>query len=721
MRLFITSLLFLAIPLLAADKELERRQQADSLLRQWQEGKSDGKKLLQFCDKMPPGEADGWRAAAAQLLNKDNADASLALSLLALQSKGSADRYAAEIAKGKLPKESPQAQQRKRAATFLAILPLNSWPEIKFGAAASWGTALLHLASSAPDPQMLTQCQLLSSQSLWLPGKAQAGLAAGMIYCSQKEWVKARDSIRFATGYAGDLLSSDGKVSVVHLSVSDKILLGALRQDAARHLAWIEEILDMEQYGSGWVLWRDADVLARDGKSDESIVICDELIQNHGDTVYGEAARLLRLRLLLKLAKELAPPLKGKAPAAPEIIKADEAPTTVEARERMSENRRLRKGLVARGEQARRIAFAEKTEFCSSSPSGLGRDEVRLDFGIFLLEEGKLHEAAKEFEAGIEASGRIEAAQALFHRFAVPGKAQEKARAPEQRQSRDRLGNIVQNQIPPGSIVNCVNCPWYLSWIRAQLMARKGFCLFAQGKYVDAKALFQSMEELDGAWKEASKALYGPSAPKRLMACCDDHYLQARPEELKGFDARTRLSVQWADFIYTLGDRWDDARGHYEAILKDGRGCDKSARAYLHFAIGCCYYWRCSREGFALAVAEWEQAATAPGTESRKRALLSIACQANQMEEKALSRGICAAEELLAEDRDQDRKEQVLAILVNLNAMTGHCDIAKSWLKKLTGSDQYKFAAERLQGLEAKAQAQEDAAKNQHPQQPPRK
>jgi tetratricopeptide (TPR) repeat protein len=327
----------------------------------------------------------------------------------------------------------------------------------------------------------------------------------------------------------------------------------------------VKRLQDIERYGEGFVLYREAEMFRSQRNYLKAMDIYENIRSRFPKTVYSEAATAYRLKCLLALCLPAEHDKVTQALQQTEnVVKRKEhlyscLKRVNASKEKLDDiSREINKAELAlvhlkavplNAEKILKQTEKEAEEFIAANEFGLYRGEVMLDLADFYLEERLTpDEATKWYRRALTWLERVESADTQLEAFDAPDKAKAVTRPPETTFGTDGWGNVVDNEIRPGQLVNQRTCKWYLDSLRSRCFGPLGFLAFVEGQTDEAKDRFKAMCDADTKVQYLLKK-DAPNMYRRLMVRCEDGTLRrASPDELKGFKGRRRFVVFFADF-----------------------------------------------------------------------------------------------------------------------------------------------------------------------------
>lgn len=407
-----------------------------------------------------------------------------------------------------------------------------------------------------------------------------------------------------------------------------------------RALAHARQRLDESLYGEGYVAYRHAQSVRERGAWSEALLRYEELVTEHPDTVYAEAAKCYRIPCLLQLATE-----EGEKSHRDEIEKA--RARVDETKERLKNAKKQKVGKVAvrqldnqlatasqllkrlldieTGPRALQDAAAGVEAAIRENVHGLYRGEMMLTLGRFWLEE-RLD--ASKGRAWLERAepwfSDVQKVDADLAAFDVPDRARKVSAPPPTERVRDRFGNRVTVNPKSDQVFNRRTSPWYLTRMHREAVLLLGLVAYAENDMAKARGYWDRLPEVDPYFAEA-----GPGTVHgRLQWNLENNEgaLYATSGEMKSFKrSRRRLAVYLGDLAYENEDP-AKARRFYETVLEDPKEkLSKNERAYLTYAAFASRCWD-DKGGQATKYMQDRMDAVL-GTPSEGRARLALAAQ----------------------------------------------------------------------------------------------
>ncbi len=368
-----------------------------------------------------------------------------------------------------------------------------------------------------------------------------------------------------------------------------------------RKLAEAKRLQEIEKYGKGYVLYRDAETKRLKHKAHgEAILVYQLILAEFPKTIYGEAARAYTIKCRLALAEHKSRP-KGLAKAISHWQKkiADE-----EAFIKLAKKHKVPKAsladleagkakMVARMNQIKAIAIGEKSyelakkeaqAFVDDGLYGLYRGEALVAIAEFAFaRELNPERADKYFRQAWAWLSKVEGIDETVKTYQIPTKARKIAAPSQTAVKKDQWGNIDRQSQRVGVIVNRRTCNWYLDDLRARTVMAIGFLCFYEKKNKEAIEWYRKVLKYDEKnWLLAEGNHWNDFT--RLKWGCDHGYLFAYPDELKAFARKHRFGVMLADFYY-CSERNRKALAVIDRL--DSMKVNKALKIYLCVLKGC--------------------------------------------------------------------------------------------------------------------------------------
>ena len=481
--------------------------------------------------------------------------------------------------------------------------------------------------------------------------------------------------------------------------------LDLIKNRIAKKLDTARRLFDMERYGEGFVLYREAETKRLTDKSPaEAIRSYNILTALFPATVYSEAAKAYTIRclfsledteaqnFLIKRISEIENIIKSRK----EILKDAEKYQVPEKviKEFSAEISNLEEKLnglknTPTGKNAAELAEKKAESFIAENEFGLYRGEILVllaerDFWKHLEPERAERSYVRAWK-WLENTERLEDKLTFFD---VPTKAAGISLPPFQEFKQDYFGNSNKTEIGPGKVVNRRTCTWYLNDLREQCLLAIGFLSFYKGDKEKAIKCYDTAMKYDdetkrlestGEWNNVSRLKYGVELG----------YLNAYPEELDLYKDRLRFIVLVADFYYCTM-RFGTAAKLAERMLAGEFGkLDKKQNDYPKYLIALCRNWDKDRtEAFKLCR---ELAEGKDWTLTKERASISaanLAMQAGNVE--IMAEGLRILENLASLNKEDPFVHRARLSLGLRLIQLGSIDEGEKWLKKVPQGKDYE-------------------------------
>ncbi len=343
------------------------------------------------------------------------------------------------------------------------------------------------------------------------------------------------------------------------------------RPAIAASLKHAERQHEIQQYGQGFVDYRDARTAHLNNKYADAISLYNAIIQQHEGSVYAEAAQLYRAQCLAESGN------------------LQEAIRTMEA-------------------------------FIRTAPLGLYRGEALHEIGRLFLAQGDVQRAERHFQQVLEWIPRARTQERDLTLYALPAQAARVAAPPEAAQTITETYILESVTVTPSMVINRRTAPWYLTRLEWDTRYYLGFIAFYRGQYDQALAQFTRVFETNQLMQNQYRNSLG-SFHRRLEIACRVQFLLARQSELRAFSQPERLRFMLADF-YTLWEKWHLAIPIYHEFLENHRS-SREVKACALRALGEAQQyqgrWAEAMKYFKKVVNEYSNTPSGP------RAILSVA------------------------------------------------------------------------------------------------
>lgn len=531
-------------------------------------------------------------------------------------------------------REPPPEPTRQIQAAFP---PVADWTVTDTSVDCAVEVAFAHWQSG----QQETALQILGEL-----GRSHEGLvkvlvaeASGDITSHQSRYEQAVDFYRLALDEMEKLrFVSESEPKRAYTNEERKI-----RDRISQSLHDLQRRWDIERYGEGFVVYREAEWLRREKKQCvRALLKYRDLAGKFPKTVYSEAAEAYSIKCLLALADEtnvnqVKSELKRveyrleEAGQKLKLVRAfkvkpevrEEAEATVA---HLEERIKTIKGTPL-GEKALEAATERAEAFITANEFGLYRGEVMLDMGkITLHNQLDIKSASHWYSKADVWFSTVNEKDAAIDAFSVPGKAIEVSSPPPSERRSDGWGNAEHWTPKTGSIFNRNTCQWYLSSLQKNAIMDMGLIAYVGSRFDDASKQWSRLYGIDPFYKQSEKEMQG-STPQRLLWNVKNNRgaLMATTEELAAFrDDTRRLQLMLADLAFEC-ENFSDAAEKYNALLQGRYGeLTTPEKAFVVFALAQCEGVTQSREA-ALGRLEAFNSKTFLRTPTAARALMARA------------------------------------------------------------------------------------------------
>ncbi|MFH0938033.1 MAG: hypothetical protein V1899_01935 [Planctomycetota bacterium] len=303
-----------------------------------------------------------------------------------------------------------------------------------------------------------------------------------------------------------------------------------------------ERVLDIENYGEAFVLYRDAEKarLVRKNYND-AIAKYNDLISKYGNTIFADAARLYACycRVILHQIPEATNQLRA---------------------------------------------------FIQVEPNGNYRGEANLLLGrIFLEKKLDIPAASKCFGDTIrwcDEAGRLAATKQLM----LNPQAAIKAKPPKAEHGLNDFGFIEKTEIKPGQLFNEVSCDWYLTWLKKEAVIAGGFEYVLRRDYIGGATHFMELINLDEEVRHMEEH-HAANYMQHLLVATKFGWTRCNEKEMFGLEGKKRLALQIADYYYQARFL-DRARAIYQDVLDGKHGRPNFyEQAYIAAGLGSVVYY----------------------------------------------------------------------------------------------------------------------------------
>lgn len=454
------------------------------------------------------------------------------------------------------------------------------------------GNALLAMKSTK---KALEVFNFIGGQHLDTLGEVLAGEGTGDTHCQDADYDKAISFYNHAIKVANkciNYLNDDpfGEIRFAKGRIEKKL------KEAKR-------LREISLYGEGWVLYKEAEQLRRkDERFVSAYLKYAEITERFSKTAYAEASGAYMVKCLFALTEK-----KYAAAAAKEIKQYEDLLRSLkklatQALRKASKEKKVAVKKILKeeeefvkkfqavpvGEPAGDEALKQAEAFITKEEFGLYRGEAMVDSGTYFLESRiDLKNAIKWLE---RASGWFEKAREADAKLMdVPDKARIVSATPGSEKKRDTWGNVVEEEIAIGAVINRRTTPWYFTRLIRELRLLRGVTKFIKGDTKGANQDFAALLELD-KYIASLHAGGAPNSYKRLKEDCDRGYFWGWPEDLKAFSGDKKTAVYLGGFYFEL-NKYGKASHVYNRLFSGEFGkLNKEEAAFLHQGLGeCCY------------------------------------------------------------------------------------------------------------------------------------
>ncbi|MGH8192402.1 MAG: hypothetical protein ACREP2_13280 [Rhodanobacteraceae bacterium] len=425
-------------------------------------------------------------------------------------------------------------------------------------------------------------------------------------------------------------------------------------------LATAQRPLDIEKYGLGWVLYREAETARlHDEDYAHALFLYNNLAQKFPKSVFSAAATCYSIKCLLALSDP------SFAKQLPETIKTLETQLDHDQRdykllaysrvpqkelaELAAANKELQERIASlkaapTGAAALQAAQAQAQQFIAASPYGLYRGEVKVDLAQYAFQQQLDQQAsARLYNDAWQWLETVEKQKLDLSPFDVPEKAKEVSAPPAIQAQKDFWGNENNAHLQIGALANRRTSSWYLNSLRDRCVLAIGFLQFAQGHMDEAKKWYAKALLYDQRTADLAKdGEYNDYS--RLCAAADQGYFFAHPAELKLYDDHLRFIISVADFYY-CSTRFQQAANIAQRLLNGEFGRLTGEQSdYPHYLLGAAY-GRLGRQFDSydeyIHVLDKRE-----GTYTELRAMFAAAMTSSDLPEPMESHGVALLKEL---------------------------------------------------------------------------
>ena len=331
-------------------------------------------------------------------------------------------------------------------------------------------------------------------------------------------------------------------------------------------------LLEMEKYGPGFVMYREARTLELEKKDFIRAVVAYFKIEKEcPDTVYCEAAAFYKTKCLYDLSRlEEAQKVRATILAEEQALETLQAylreyGKTISRRVKSEREEQIREKAeeiadlerVPFGPKAVEIAHEQIEEFIEKNEHGFYRGEAYLLKGHILLEEFlDVPKATECFEHVILWIEEAQRHDEELDRFTVKPEAVSVTRPPPSEYTRNDFGFLEKDQLQPNQLFNRKSCPWYLTWLKKEAVFGAGFHFVVEKKSLEGAKFFLQLVDLDEE-VHLHEENSVPSIVSRLTASSESGIVRSSREEMRGLEGKKRLACLLGDYYYSclLHDR----------------------------------------------------------------------------------------------------------------------------------------------------------------------
>ncbi|EFK95828.1 secreted protein [sediment metagenome] len=375
-----------------------------------------------------------------------------------------------------------------------------------------------------------------------------------------------------------------------------------LQRRVSQKMAEAQWLWECEQYGEGWVRYRDAEEKRRkENDFLDAFLLYAHIRQYFDKTVYAEAATCYSIKCLLALAsdegqKKAKETLRqaeiGQREQSRRLALAKQAgvpPSALSDFAKKAEDttkRLVTLRTVPLGPSAATAATKLAAEFLSANEWGLFRGETLADIGEYDLEHNfDAAKAEQQLNRAFLWFTKVGEMDAAVTAFDVPDKARQVSAPPPSMKLVDAFGNIRWADSSIGAIVNHRTCAWYTPYFQMQTGTKRSLCQFILGNKEAAIAGLDIILSTDVHEKRLVENKM-PNSYFRLKSEFNQDRMFATKTDLKHFKEPVRTKIIIADYYYEI-EKWPEALHRYRQIdVQSGRELDETARAYLDLALG---------------------------------------------------------------------------------------------------------------------------------------
>lgn len=361
--------------------------------------------------------------------------------------------------------------------------------------------------------------------------------------------------------------------------------------------------VDIEKYGPGYILYREADWLRRFGNQPVmAYANFQKVIREYPGTIYAEASAAYSIECLCDCASGLKGDLVGFA-LKDSAKRLEELTASLSDMAKIGSAKEIREGQIKLIDEQKTmieilqvipelkgkseaLILKKASEFISSKPFGVYRGEVMIALGDYYFEgENKLVESLTWYTKAISWYSDVGSGAGVSDVFSIDDRVKEITAPPLTMKSKDDWGNVSRSSIAAGDLINHRTCEWYSSQQMLDAKVKSGAIEFIEGKIEPAVLNLKAILKFDV--EESHLHEMGlPNSYDRLVNGIRSGRLNATETELNLFKNESKVALIAAEIAYETED-WEKAGRLYAAVsLKYGCGLVKDAQLYLRFMRG---------------------------------------------------------------------------------------------------------------------------------------
>ncbi len=364
------------------------------------------------------------------------------------------------------------------------------------------------------------------------------------------------------------------------------------------------KLLEIEQYGPEWVLYKDAEVLRKEKRRfSGAFSKYRELSLMAEGTMFGDAAGFGIIGVFLSLADKdgmqawlaekteleavlvrcrgMRRDLALQAPSPSKLAQIDQA--IIVAEQALKDLMALPTGRNA-GAEVLRLA----KDFLAANEFGLYRGEVLFALGNHYLESQ--YDVKAAIESYVKSKQWCDAAfklDAKLNQFQIPEKSASVSAPPKTMKMKDAWGNIDWAIPQTGKLFNRRTAKWYLGYLRIMAGTKLALAYFIDGQKdaaIDELWVITAFDEIEK--KQCAAGM--PNSYSRLKRGFEDGRLFATQEDIRSFSGSAKIRLLTADYYYEL-EQWQEAKERYASLREDHYDkLNTTARAYLDLVQAHC-------------------------------------------------------------------------------------------------------------------------------------